>query len=414
MATYKIWGGRPLVGEIPIHGAKNSVLPILAASLLCKGRCILRNCPHISDVEAALEILRCLGCEAHWEGELLSVDSTHAEGTEIPITLMRRMRAAVVFLGPLLARFGCARIYQPGGCVLGERPIDYHLSGLRQMGVRCEYEGETLCCQTERLRGCVLTLPFPSVGATENLLLAAVGCAEEVVICNGAKEPEIADLIGFLRDCGAEIDDSGPVLRVRGGRPLYGTVNSVVPDRMEAATYLMAGAITRGDVTLHGVRPEHLKAVTKLLRQGGCELTEERRTMRLRCDGMRAVGPIVTAPYDGFPTDAQAPMMALLTTARGASVMEETMFTHRFAHVPALQQMGAKIHATRRYAIVEGVERLRGACVEATDLRGGAAMVLAALSADGCSEIRKIEHMERGYTDMVSILQGLGADITME
>ena len=414
MATYKIRGGRPLVGEIPIHGAKNSVLPILAACLLCKGRCILQNCPRISDVEAALEILRCLGCEAHWEGELLIVDSTHADGTEIPVTLMRRMRAAIVFLGPLLARFGTARVYQPGGCVLGERPIDYHLAGLRQMGVCCEYEGETLCCKAERLQGCTLTLPFPSVGATENLLLAACGWVGEVVLCNGAKEPEIADLVGFLRACGAEIDDSGPVLRIRGGRPLHGAFYTVMPDRIEAAGYLMAGAITRGDVTLRNVNPHHLRAVTKLLQRGGCELTEEKQSLRLTCDGMRAVGPVVTAPYDGFPTDAQATMMALLTTARGASVIEETMFTHRFAHVPALQQMGAKIHATRRYAIVEGVERLTGAKVEATDLRGGAAMVLAALAAEGASEIRKIEHIERGYTDFVPILQSLGADITME
>ena len=414
MATYKIWGGRPLVGEIPIHGAKNSVLPILAASLLCKGRCVLQNCPRISDVEAAMEILRYLGCEAHWEGTLLVVDSSQADGTEIPVTLMRRMRAAIIFLGALLARFGEARVYQPGGCVLGERPIDYHIAGLRHMGVRCEYEGENLCCQAECLRGCTLTLPFPSVGATENLLLAAVGCKEELVICNGAKEPEIADLIGFLRVCGAEIDDSGPVLRIRGGKPLHGAFYTIMPDRMEAASYLVAGAITRGDVTLQGLRADHLRAVTKLLRQGGCELTEGKRSMRLTCAGMRAVGPIVTAPYDGFPTDAQAPMMALLSTARGVSVMEETMFSHRFAHVPALQKMGAKIHATRRYAIVEGVERLRGACVEATDLRGGAAMVLAALSAEGYSEISNIEHIERGYTDFVPILQGLGADITME
>ena len=414
MATYKIWGGRPLVGEIPIHGAKNSVLPILAASLLCKDRCILKNCPRISDVEAALEILRCLGCETRWEGDLLVVDGTHADGTEIPVTLMRRMRAAIIFLGAMLARFGRARVYQPGGCVLGERPIDYHIAGLRQMGVVCTYEGETLCCETPRLRGCTLTLPFPSVGATENLLLAAVGCGEEVVICNGAKEPEIADLIGFLRACGAEIDDSGPVLRIRGGKPLRGATYTVMPDRMEAAGYLIAGAITRGDVTLRGLCADHLRAVTRLLEQGGCELAEGEGTMRLTCAAMRAVGPIVTAPYDGFPTDAQAPMMALLSTARGASVMEETMFSHRFAHVPALQKMGAKIHATRRYAIIEGVERLRGACVDATDLRGGAAMVFAALAAEGYSEIRKIEHMERGYTDFMPILQSVGADITME
>lgn len=414
MGAYHITGGVPLCGEIRIHGAKNSALPILAATLLTKGRCILHNCPAISDVEAALDILRCLGCRAEREGETVWVDTYAANNAAIPVALMQKMRAAIIFLGALLTRFGEARLSQPGGCSLGDRPIDLHLLGLRHMGVRCEYEGESLICKVERLQGCTVALPFPSVGATENLLLAALGCTEEIVICNAAKEPEITDFIGFLRTCGAEIDDLGSVLRIRGGKMLHGAEYGIVPDRMEAATYLTAAAITRGELTLKQLCPSHLTAVTAVLRKGGCEICEKEGEMTLHCHRIKAVSPIRTEPYDGFPTDAQAPMMALLATAKGVSVMEETIFSDRFRHVPALCAMGANIHATKRYAIIEGVERLHGACVQATDLRGGAAMVLAALAAEGESCISHTEHMERGYADFVQVLQSVGAQITTE
>ena len=414
MGSYAIRGGAPLGGGLRIYGSKNSALPILAATILCPGPCVLENCPPISDVDTALEILRYLGAEACREGERVLVDTYSLCRGTIPVELMQRMRAAIIFLGPLLARFGQACLSQPGGCVLGQRPIDLHLMGLEHMGAHCQWEGELLCCRTDGLRGCTVALPYPSVGATENLLLAAIGCPEEVVICNGAREPEITDLIGFLRTCGAEIDDLGSVLRIRGGKALRASPYRIMPDRMEAATYMTAVAATRGSVCLEGLCPQHLRAVTHVLQKGGCEIREDANSLTLSCRSMKSVGPIRTAPYDGFPTDAQAPVMALLATAKGASVMEETVFSDRFRHVPALQAMGARIYASRHYAIIDGVPRLHGARVCATDLRGGAALVVAALGAEGVSHISQTEHMERGYGNFVQRLQSLGAEIRME
>lgn len=415
MGIYQIMGGRPLRGTIRIHGAKNSVLPILAATLATGGCCTIENCPYISDVETALSILRCLGCRAYRRGEQIRVDSRPAAGYEIPAELMGKMRAAVIFLGSLLTRFGKACLSNPGGCCLGERPIDYHLRGLRHMGASCEYEGCALRCYGEKLEGCTIALPFPSVGATENLLLAALSARGEVVICNAAKEPEITDLIRFLRACGGEISGEGTsVLRVQGGKTLHGACYRVMPDRMEAATYLAAAAATRGELRLIQVCPAHLTAVTQTLQNAGCELETGEQTLHLRCSELRSVPPIRTAPYDGFPTDAQAPVMAAMATARGVTVFEESVFSDRFRHVPALQAMGANIHAAGHHAVVQGVKRLRGARVEATDLRGGAAMVIAALCAEGSSQILKTEHMERGYGEFVKTLQACGADISTE
>lgn len=415
MGTYRIVGGRPLHGHVPIHGAKNSVLPILAATLVTGGVCELHNCPEISDVDDALELLRCLGCGAERTGTRIRVDASEAAPAELPAALVKRMRAAVLFLGAMLTRFSCAALCHPGGCPLGRRPIDLHLRGLRLMGAECQYDGDALCCTAAALQGCTLALPFPSVGATENLLLAALGCAGEVVLCNAAREPEIADLIGFLRACGAEIvGDGTSVLRVRGKRPLHGAAYRVMPDRMEAATYLAAAAATRGELRLLDARPEHLTAVLHVLHRSGCKIETQDRTLMLACRSLTAAGPIVTAPYDGFPTDAQAPVMAAMATAAGDSAFEETVFPDRFGHVPALCAMGAKITAVGRYALVHGVPRLHGADVAATDLRGGAAMVIAALSAQGESRVAATEHMERGYTAFAPALCGCGAEITLE
>lgn len=414
MGAYQIIGGRPLRGVIPIHGAKNSMLPILAATLVSGGTCVLHNCPQISDADAALSILQSLGCQVKREGDTLIVDTYAADGTEIPAALMQKMRAAVIFLGALLTRFGRARLSHPGGCRLGERPIDLHLMGLRMLGVSCAYEGEELLCAAHKPEAATIALPFPSVGATENLLLAALSCEGETVLCNAAREPEIEDLIGFLNACGAEIAGAGTsVLRVRGGRPLHGAEYTIMPDRMEAATYLCAAAATRGEVTLTQAEPNHLRAVTDILLRGGCALKQSAGALTLRCDGLRAVSPIRTAPYPAFPTDAQAPMMAAMATAEGVSIFEETVFSDRFRHVSALRQMGAKITAVKRCAVVEGVPVLRGASVEATDLRGGAAMVIAALAAQGESIITKTEHTERGYAELVSSLRACGAEISL-
>lgn len=412
MGAYRIIGGRSLEGAVTIHGAKNSVLPILAATLVSGGQYTINNCPEISDVDTALDILRVLGCTAERAGARVFVDTSAAENREIPETLMKKMRAAIIFLGALLARFGEARLSAPGGCVLGQRPIDLHLIGLRLMGAECEYEGESLCCRGDRLHGCTAALLLPSVGATENLILAALACDGGVTICNAAKEPEIGDLIGFLRACGAQIEGAGTsVLHVSGGKALHGAEYTVMPDRMEAATYLAAAGATRGRLVLQGAVPAHLQAVLSVLERGGCEIAQRTDEMIVRCDRLTAVSPIITAPYDGFPTDAQAPVMAAMATAEGVSVFEETIFSDRLRHVPALRAMGARIFATERHAVVTGVKRLHGASVEATDLRGGAAMVIAALSAEGESRITKTEHMERGYASFVQTLRACGAQI---
>lgn len=414
MGAYQISGGRPLCGVIPIHGAKNSMLPILAATLVSGGECVLHNCPCISDADAALSILQSLGCKTRREGQTLIVDTYPACKTEISAALMRKMRAAVIFLGALLARFGHARLSHPGGCCLGERPIDLHLLGLRLMGAVCEYEGEELACTAQRLKGATIALPFPSVGATENLLLSALACEGETVLCNVAREPEISDLIGFLTACGADIHGVGTsVLRICGGKPLHGAEYTVMPDRMEAATYLCAAAATRGELTLTGMCPGHLLAVTDVLRRGGCHIKETKHEIFLRCDELRAVSPIRTAPYPAFPTDAQAPVMAAMATARGVSIFEEAIFSDRFRHVPALQSMGARITATKSCAVVEGVSALRGANVAATDLRGGAAMVIAALAAQGESLVMNTEHTERGYAELAQSLRACGAQISL-
>ena len=414
MGAYQIIGGRPLRGVIPIHGAKNSMLPILAATLVSRGTCVLHNCPQISDADAALMILQSLGCHTRREGQTLIVNTYPADGTEIPAALMQKMRAAVIFLGALLTRFGCARLSHPGGCRLGERPIDLHLLGLRMLGVSCAYEGEELSCTAHKTEAATIALPFPSVGATENLLLTALSCKGETVLCNAAREPEIGDLIGFLTACGAEIEGAGTsVLCIHGGKPLHGAEYTIMPDRMEAATYLCAAAATRGELTLTRAEPNHLCAVTDVLRRGGCKIEETTGEIFLRCDELRAVSPIRTAPYPEFPTDAQAPVMAAMATAKGVSIFEETVFSDRFRHVPALREMGAKITAAKRCAVVEGVPALHGAHVEETDLRGGAAMVIAALAARGESVITKTEHTERGYAELVSSLRACGAEISL-
>lgn len=415
MGVYVITGGRPLEGVITIQGAKNSVLPILAATLCAGGCYTIENCPDITDVRWALEILATLGCGVWRRGHRVELDTASADGYTIPRELMTKMRGAVIFLGALLTRFGQAELSQPGGCRLGERPIDLHLRGLGQMGFRWEFRGDQLFCKREALRESNIALPFPSVGATENLLLAALGCPGETTICNAAREPEIGDLIGFLQACGGEISGAGTsLLRVQGGKRLHGCTYRVMPDRMEAATYLSAAAITGGDLTLQRLCPDHLRAVTEVLARSGCRLREKKEELRIRGRARRAVSPIITAPYPAFPTDAQAPVMAVMTLAEGVSIFEEQIFSDRFRHVPALEAMGAKIHATRRHGVVEGVKGLHGARVAATDLRGGAAMALAALAAEGESRITGTEHMERGYASFVEKLQSCGGQIIRE
>ena len=413
MQILSVTGGAPLYGTVPIHGAKNSVLPILAAAVLCRSPCVLHNCPQIEDVDTALEILKCLGCRSERRGGSLFVDASGMYGCEIPVELAGKMRSSIVFLGPVLARRGKARLALPGGCPLGARPIDLHLMALRAMGAEVEMEGGHVCAKAQTLAPAKIALPFPSVGATENAMLAATGCTGCTEIWNAAREPEIVDLQDFLCACGAEVRGAGgSVITVEGRRPLHGCSHRVIGDRIAAATYLCAAAACGGDVLLRQADCRHLSTVTTALQQAGCRLDCGEEDIRLRSEGrLQAVTPVRTAPYPGFPTDCQAILMASLLRSRGTTVFVENIFESRYRHVAELQRMGADIRVEGRVAVVCGVERLHGADVFAADLRGGAALVIAALQAEGLSAIHRTHHIQRGYADLAGDLAGLGARI---
>ena len=412
MSQLLVRGGQPLHGEVTIQGAKNSVLPILAATVLTGDRVVLRGCPRLRDVDASIRILQSLGCRAQWEGDALTVDTAALNRCEISDILMREMRSSAIFLGAVLARLGRADISYPGGCELGPRPIDLHLSGLRDLGADIREEGGILHCTASRLAGRELMLSLPSVGATENLMLAACGAEGTTVISNAAREPEIVDLQDFLNACGAEVSGAGSTsVTIRGGKPLHGCEFRCMPDRIVAATYLCACASAGGEVYLRGARERHLATVADALRQAGCTVAGDGEGVACRCRRrLRAVRPVRTAPYPGFPTDAQAVLMAAMLKSRGTTVFEENIFENRYRHVDELTRMGAEIRVAGRVAVVTGVERLSGAAVRCTDLRGGAALCVAALAADGETRIFETAHIDRGYEDIVRDLRALGAD----
>ena len=414
MSFYEICGGRPLRGELRVQGAKNSALPILAAALLAPGQSVIRNCPDLSDVTAALEILRLLGCRTVREGDAVLIDASQLTGCGIPDRLMREMRSSVIFLGALLARLGRAELSYPGGCELGPRPIDLHLAALRGLGAEItEEQGRLTCTQGQGLAGRELCLSIPSVGATENAMLAAVCAAGTTTITNAAREPEIVDLQGFLRAIGAKVHGAGSsVITVEGGVPLHGGSYAVMGDRIVAATYLAAAASAGGTVEVTGVDYRHLSTVSAVLREAGCDVQSGAESIRLRRDGpLQGVRPVRTAPYPGFPTDAQAPLMAALTRGKGCTVFVENIFESRYRHVDELSRMGADIRVEGRVAVVYGVPRLHGAQVRATDLRGGAALAVAALGAEGRSERTGVHHIDRGYQSLEGDLRRLGAEI---
>ena len=413
MSRLLIQGGNRLAGEVTIQGAKNSVLPVLAATILTGGEVELRQCPRLRDVEASIRILRALGCRAEWQRDTLEVDTSRMSGCAIPDALMREMRSSVIFLGAILARCGEASLSSPGGCELGPRPIDLHLSGLRALGAEIGDDCGTLHCQAQRLTGREIVLGFPSVGATENLMLAACGAEGVTVLSNAAREPEIEDLQNFLNTCGGDVTGGGTsTVVIRGGRLFHGGTYTVIPDRIAAATYLCAAASAGGEVFLRGAREEHLATVTAALRETGCQITGGADGIACRCAGrLTAPRPIRTAPYPGFPTDAQAIVMAALLRCRGAAVFEENLFSSRYRHVDELARMGADIRTSGRVAVVLGTERLHGAAVRCTDLRGGAALCVAALAAEGETAISDIAHIDRGYRSLESDLTALGAKI---
>ena len=412
MQYYLVEGGKPLHGSIPISGAKNSVLPILAATLLTGGRTILHNCPDLRDVRSALEILEHLGCRTRRQGSDILVDSSGASRWDVPHALMREMRSSVIFLGPILARFGKARLSLPGGCEIGQRPIDLHLAALRRLGAEIREEGGDILCRAGDLQGREIILSFPSVGATENAMLTACACSGVTRIINAAREPEIADLQAFLQKAGADIGGSGEsVITVSGGMPRRDVEHTILPDRIETATYLCAAAACGGEVTLTETQPEQVGTVLQCLSEAGCTVRTAGRSITLLApERLGHIAQVRTMPYPGFPTDAQAPLMAAACTGQGASVFLETIFENRYRHVSELARMGADIRVSGRTALVNGTV-LHGAAVRCTDLRGGAALVIAALAARGESRIEDITHIDRGYERLAEKLTALGGSI---
>jgi len=412
MEILRICGGKPLHGTIEISGAKNAVLPILAATVICGGKYVIHNCPDITDVTLAEDILQSLGGQTARVGKTLTVDTRNVTACEIPAALMAQMRASVLFLGPLLARFGAAVLTMPGGCPLGRRPIDLHLDAMSLMGATVTLWEGSICCEACLLHGCTIEFPFPSVGATENALMAAVACRGTVTLRNAAKEPEITDLIRFLRSMGADIRGDGTeTLVICGGLPLHDTDHRVMPDRIETATWLCAAAGCGGEICLKHTDASLADPVIDVLRKAGCVIRREKNSLRISADSpLHAVGHIETAPYPGFPTDAQALVMAAFLRAEGCTRFSETIFERRFGHVPQLQSFGAMIETAGPTALVCGVPALHAADVEGCDLRATAALVIAALQAEGESRISGLKHLLRGYDNPEEKLRALGAE----
>ncbi len=412
MRTLVLQGGRPLKGELHIHGAKNSILPILSACVLTPERNVITRCPKLSDVAAAMEILDAFGCRGERLGEAVVVDSAPAKHWRIEPHLMGKMRASMTFLGALLGRFGHGEMTYPGGCTLGKRPINYHIAALKTLGVTLQEQGETLLFSWPHRRGGEVFLPFPSVGATENVLMAAVTANDETVIRNAAREPEVVDLCNFLCAMGAEISGIGTsTLYIRGGKKLHGTTYCVIPDRMETATYLAMTAACGGRIRLRDTDPALLRPVLDTLRQAGCDIQEGQKEITLTQTGRLKVPKcITTAAYPGFPTDAQAPMVAALLRAQGECTVEETVFSQRFDHVEELRKFGADVRLHGNSATIYGVEKLHAAHACATDLRGGAGVLIAALQATGESRIHCSHLLGRGYADLLGQLRRLGVE----
>lgn len=408
-------GNRRLEGELSVHGAKNSALPLLSATVLAHGETVLHNCPCLTDVDAACRILSQLGCRCQRSGSTVTVDAANVINSEIPENLMREMRSSIVFLGAVLGRTGHCRLSFPGGCELGARPIDLHISALRQMGAQISEEhGYLDCYAANGLHGAKITLSFPSVGATENILLAASTAKGYTEIHNAAREPEITDISDFLNKCGAKISGAGESVIYVEGRPrLEPCEHSVIPDRIVAGTYLCAAAVTRGEMILTHCEPTHMNGFVPVLESMGARIyTYGGGKMYISCKKRLTAPPTVrTMPYPGFPTDIQAPFTALCTTAEGTSMFVETIFENRFRHVPELVRLGASIETEGRMCLVRGVKKLSGAKVCAAELRGGAALIIAALAAEGTSEVTGLGYIDRGYETIENALRSVGADI---
>lgn len=416
MAKFIVEQSGPLKGEVEVSGSKNAVLPILAATLLATGTCEISDVPNLRDVEVMCKILRSMGASVteDWNNHTITVEIDRVTTDEVPYELVKRMRASIFVMGPLLARTGKAKIALPGGCSIGDRPIDLHNKGLKTLGAVIETDKGLVEATAKQLKGALVYLDFPSVGATENIMMAATLASGTTIIENAAEEPEIVDLANFLNKMGAKIKGAGTDnIRIEGVEALHGTNHTVIPDRIETGTFMVAAAITRGDILIRNCVPDHVKPVIAKLMECGAVVNDEVEGLRVRGDIKQLISTdIKTMPYPGFPTDMQALFMALLSTVEGSSAIIETVFENRFMHAAELSRMGANIKVDGRTALVPGKNPLNGAQVISTDLRAGAALVLAGLVAKGKTEISEIYHIERGYDSFMEKLISLGAKIT--
>ncbi|MDO5041062.1 MAG: UDP-N-acetylglucosamine 1-carboxyvinyltransferase [Peptoniphilus sp.] len=401
-----------LRGSVRISGSKNAALPILAASILGTEDIVLEDVPNLKDVEIMIEVLQKLGCSVKKTDEnKVEINSKNLNSYETDYELMNKMRASFLVMGPLLARLGKTKSSLPGGCNIGSRPIDLHLKGFEALGAQIKYEADEISASCDNLKGTVIYLDFPSVGATENIIMAATLAEGETVIENAAKEPEIVDLANFLRKMGAKVSGAGTsTITIRGVKELKGCTHQIIPDRIEAGTFMVAGAISGGDVVVKNVISSHIKPVIAKLIEAGVEVEESDDEIRVKGGGVCPIN-IKTLPYPGFPTDMQAQFLSFMTTLPGENTAIETVFENRFMHVAELQKMGADISVSDRKAVIQGGKPLKGACVRATDLRAGAALILAGMIAEGETEISDIFHIDRGYENIEEKFRNLGAII---
>ncbi len=413
MGRFIIEGGGRLGGRLRVQGAKNSALPILAATVAVGRPCVIHNCPSLTDIDSTLNILKTLGCEVHRSGSSVSVDGSRMNLNNIPDDLMREMRSSIVFLGALISRTGEAHICAPGGCDIGMRPIDLHLFAMKKLGVSLLEEFGHISCKCPKTKGAKITLSFPSVGATENIMLAALRCSGTTTIINAAREPEVVDLAMFLNSCGARIGGAGEsTVYIEGVERLHGTQFSVMSDRIAACTYMAAAAITGSDILLEDVLPSHIMPIMQCFEMSGCKITASQNRLRIISPRrLGAMGTIRTMPYPGFPTDCQALIMAMAAVANGTTVICENIFENRFRHAGELNRMGAEISVHDKIAVVNGVAGLQGASVCAHDLRAGAALTVAALCAEGRSTVENIHFIDRGYEALERSLGYIGAKI---
>ncbi len=415
MSSFIIEGTNELCGEVEISGSKNSALPILASTVLDGREYIIKNIPDIRDVRMMLDILKKLGCAVDYDCGVVRINTTNLNSYVVPELLVKEIRSSIILMGAMLGRMGKVEICYPGGCEIGLRPIDLHLKGLKKLGISINEKNGMLDCNANNMKGCDIHLDYPSVGATENIILAAVKCKGFTTIQNAAKEPEIVDLQNFLNLCGYRVNGAGTSTITIIGKKINDKTSldyKIISDRIEAGTFLAVAAMAKSDLLIKNADRKHFNSVTSILEDAGCNLIEDNNELRIKCSRrIKAAEIIRTQPYPGFPTDMQAQIMAAFSIADGTTIIKETVFENRFKHVPELIKMGADIKIIGKAAVINGTEKLYGADVDAKDLRGGAGLVIAALAAEGKTKINNVYHIDRGYENFINKLCKLGVKI---